>query len=99
MRRGVGWSSDWSKISAVGRGGARFPPRWVELGSSGVRGAAGFDLSHGLLLPAWPWPRPSCSPCWAAEPQEAGLGGLDPWPRECWSEHHRTSAVLPALPV
>lgn len=52
MRRGVGWSSDWSKISAVGRGGARFPPRWVELGSSGVRGAAGFDLSHGLLLPS-----------------------------------------------
>lgn len=53
MRRGVGWSSDWSKISAVGRAGARFPPRWVELGSSGVGGGvAGFDLSHRLLLPS-----------------------------------------------
>ena len=45
----MGWSSDWSKISATGRGGARFPPRWVELGSSG---AAGLDLSHRLLLPS-----------------------------------------------
>ena len=53
--------------------------------SWGAPGRLALTCLIGCCFLAWPWHRPSCSPCWTAEPHGAGLGVLDPWPRECWT--------------